>query len=71
MWSFPAPSEPAVLSQVNCLYQPHVQGVRAGQTISIRNGDPFLHNIHAYAKRNTEFNFGQPKQGDEATRVTT
>ncbi|MCI0340039.1 MAG: carboxypeptidase regulatory-like domain-containing protein [Planctomycetales bacterium] len=68
-WSFPMPSDPAVVTQTNCVYIPHVQGVRAGQTISIRNGDPCLHNIHAYAKRNTEFNFGQPGGSAEATRT--
>jgi plastocyanin len=37
---------PAVLDQVNCQYVPHVVAVQVGQTLTLKNSDPFLHNVH-------------------------
>ena len=45
-----APTEPVVLDQYGCMYTPHIQGVRTGQPILIRNSDPTLHNVHSMAK---------------------
>ncbi len=59
--SYPVPEEPVLLNQQGCLYDPHVWGVRAGQEIEIRNGDPTLHNIHSLSKVNAQFNFAMPK----------
>lgn len=59
----PAPAGPAMLDQVGCQYTPHVSGVQVGQTLNIKNSDPTLHNVHALAKANKEFNVGQPVQG--------
>ncbi len=42
-----APSEPAVLDQVGCIYEPHVFGMVAGQDLLIKNSDATLHNIHS------------------------
>jgi len=55
------PSEPAVLDQVGCIYNPHVFGMMAGQTLLIKNSDKTLHNIHSMPKVNKEFNFAMPK----------
>jgi len=57
------PSEPVKLDQNGCRYRPHVVGVRAGQPLDISNGDDTLHNVHALAKVNSDFNFGQPIKG--------
>jgi plastocyanin len=61
--TFPVPDEPVVMDQEGCMYTPHVFGVQAGQTIEIRNSDPFQHNIHALPEQNRPFNFSQPVQG--------
>ena len=59
----PAPTGAVLLDQAGCQYSPHVSGVQVGQTLEIRNSDATLHNIHALAKENNEFNVGQPVQG--------
>jgi plastocyanin len=62
-----APSEPAVLDQVGCIYEPHVFGMMAGQDLLIKNSDATLHNIHSMPKVNKEFNFAMPKVVKEKT----
>jgi plastocyanin len=66
---YPAPSESGLLEQHGCIYQPHVAAVQVGQKVVIRNGDATLHNVHALAKVNAEFNQGQPFQGMEIEKV--
>jgi hypothetical protein len=61
--TFALPADPATLDQRGCLYHPRVLGVRAGQILKIVNSDETLHNIHAFAKNNKEFNIGQPVKG--------
>jgi plastocyanin len=68
---FPVPTEPVVLDQQGCHYVPHVFGVQIGQPVEIRNSDPTLHNVHAVAEANQEFNTGQPIQGMKTTHVFT
>ena len=67
--TYPVPEEPAILDQVGCMYVPHVLGVRAGQTIEIRNSDGTLHNIHAMPKTNRAFNMAMPKTMKKANKV--
>ncbi len=55
-----APTEPAVIDQVGCLYEPYVMGVVAGQTLLFKNSDGILHNVHGLPKENREFNIGMP-----------
>jgi len=60
---FDAPADPVKLDQQGCRYRPHVFGVQTGQPVEIRNSDPTLHNVHAVARVNRGFNFGQAMQG--------
>jgi len=68
---FPVPVTPVTLGQQGCRYVPHVVGIQVGQPLEIVNGDPTLHNIHAIAKTNREFNAGQPIQGMRMTHTFT
>ncbi len=56
---FDTPTEQLKLDQHACRYQPHVLGVRVGQKLAISNSDDTLHNVHALAKSNREWNKGQ------------
>lgn len=66
---FPIPAEPAILDQRGCMYEPRVFGMQVGQTLEIRNSDATLHNIHAMAAVNREFNKGQAERGRVDTHV--
>lgn len=63
--TWPAPKEALVLNQYGCEYDPHVFGIMAAQTLTIRNSDDTNHNIHFLPQKNEELNFTQPKKGME------
>ncbi len=67
--TFQAPKTPVVLDQTGCRYTPHVFGVQVGQPVQIMNSDPTVHNVHAVAKANTEFNFSQVTKGQRDVRT--
>ena len=58
-----APSSPVEIIQQNCHYIPHVFTMMTNQTLNVKNGDMTLHNIHAWAEKNPQFNVGQPVKG--------
>jgi plastocyanin len=62
-----APGPTVTMDQHNCAYSPRVFGVMVGQKFEIKNSDPTLHNVHAFAKRG-EFNQAMPKQGQTITK---
>lgn len=55
--SYDVTSEPAVLNQVGCVYEPHVLSLQAGQELKILNSDDTVHNVNGQGKVNEKFNF--------------
>lgn len=50
------------IDQVNCVFQPHVLVVQAGEEFELASSDPVLHNVHAMSERGhyTRFNLALP-----------
>jgi len=61
-----APTEPVVLDQRGCEFQPHIVVLRTSQPLEMRNSDDALHNIHPKPAANREFNIGQALRGMSA-----
>jgi plastocyanin len=55
------PSKEALFDQSKCEYVPHVLVVPVGATVTIKNSDGILHNVHTQSQVNTPFNRAQPK----------
>ena len=68
---FPVPATAVTLDQKGCRYTPHVLGIQVGQPLEVLNSDATLHNVHAVAETNREFNTGQPIQGMKHTHTFT
>ncbi len=66
-WKFPMPDGDAMLDQQGCLYTPHVQGMRVGQSLAVKTSDPTAHNVHGYGKVNRSFNRSQPAGAGDVT----
>jgi plastocyanin len=56
------PKAPVVIKQTGCAYRPRVVGAMAGQKLVVENGDPTMHNVHAFLDGETAFNRSQPKK---------
>jgi len=59
---YATPTTPVEINQENCHYIPHVFTMMTKQLLKIKNSDATLHNIHAFAMKNPQFNVGQPTQ---------
>ncbi|HEY2392515.1 MAG TPA: carboxypeptidase regulatory-like domain-containing protein [Candidatus Angelobacter sp.] len=57
--TFAVPSEPVMLDQKHCRYEPHVFGIMVGQPLKITNTDSADHNIHDMPSVNQPFNESQ------------
>jgi plastocyanin len=62
--TFETPSTPVTIDQKGCWFNPRINGIQVGQTLSVVNSDPVTHNIHPLAQINREWNHSQG-QGDE------
>lgn len=54
--TFDPPSQPAVIDQKGCLYEPHVLAIEANQPLEVVHDDPMTHNIHPMPANNREWN---------------
>lgn len=45
-----------VFDQNHCVFEPHVLGMMAGSTITLKSSDPVNHNVNARLKSNAQFN---------------
>jgi plastocyanin len=66
-----AEPHPLTLDQRGCRYVPRVQAAAPGSTLTLRNGDPVLHNVHGYAGAATAFNVPMPFQDGRTSRTLT
>ncbi len=55
-FSFDVPTEPVVLDQIACRYEPRLLGVQTNQVLEIRNSDPTTHNVHPSPTLNRGWN---------------
>lgn len=55
-YRFEVPDADVMLNQRACFFEPHVFGLRVGQTLRIINSDPTFHNVHPTPKANQEWN---------------
>lgn len=58
--TFSTLTTPVEINQENCHYIPHVFTMMTNQPLKVKNSDQTLHNIHAWAEKNPQFNVGQP-----------
>jgi hypothetical protein len=61
--TFATTTTPVEIDQQNCHYIPHVFTMMVNQPLKIKNSDMTLHNIHAWAEKNTPINVAQPVAG--------
>lgn len=59
--TWPAPAEPAIMTQAGCRYSPHVMALQLGQTLKVLNPDGILHNVNCQPKINRPMNKAMPK----------
>lgn len=57
--AFAVPSEPVVIDQKGCRYNPHMLGIMAGQQLKVLNSDTANHNIHDMPQSNAAWNESQ------------
>lgn len=67
--TFEPPPDPMVIDQINKEFVPHVLPILKGGSVSFRNTDSFLHNVHTYQERRTLFNVAVLGGGKPITKT--
>jgi plastocyanin len=67
--TWPVPAKAATVTQIGCIYQPHVVGAMVGQNVEFLNNDPTSHNVHPLPKVNNEWNQSQSPKGEPIVRT--
>jgi hypothetical protein len=62
------PSEGVTLTNLKCLFVPHVAVGFQGTKVIQKNDDPIFHNIHTYLNGKTMYNIGLPEKGSSVTK---
>lgn len=57
-----------VMDQKNMEYVPHVVVIRKGESVTFKNSDALMHNVHAFLGRRSMFNIGIPAGGPDVTK---
>ena len=60
-WNHEVVTEPVVVTQRGCRYEPRVVGISVGQALRVTNEDDTLHNVHFVSRLNREFNVSERK----------
>jgi uncharacterized membrane protein/plastocyanin len=63
------PSEPVIMDQVGCLYEPRIAAARIGQKVEFVNSDELFHNVRSITNNNETFNVAMPNKNDRITKV--
>ena len=66
--AFTGEGEVRELDQRDKVFLPHVLPIVKGAGVRLRNSDPFLHNVHAYAGKRGLFNLAMPAKSDPIER---
>ncbi len=66
--SHAAPSAPVKVVQRDCMYEPRVVGVMAGQSVEIVNGDATFHNVRGNLGARIAWNLSQPPKAAPIVR---
>lgn len=64
--TYTPPTEPLIIAQNGCIYEPHVFGIMKGQPLKFLNQDGVLHNVHALSTINRQFNISMSKTMTES-----
>ena len=63
--SYAAPTEPVLLDQERCVYDPRGFTIMTRQELRVRNSDGTLHNVHSQSQIKAPFNFAQSSRDGE------
>jgi len=58
---YSVPSEPVVMTQAGCRFEPRLAVVMVGQTLRVLNPDGIMHNVNGVPRTNRPFNRAMPK----------